>query len=351
MKINFIIAFVCIKTMSIAQVGMPYTFFQYSMTPFNPTALPYNYFDKFDRPKSRRAPEKEVSKFQSGLYLNLATRSEVLSNTSVSTSGIFCIDKINDPKFDKYPIKFGGGLMYTDYDVARMVSGFVHAGYAVTLDVDWRLSGGVGYRFSKDNSNRILTHYQHQEDSKIDAIFSSENASIQTISLGVALINVKHFYAGIGVTRNWGSIRYNNADHSGFGEANLLMQWSFGKPNMELMDVRTRDPRQTSERQNFNRGFFSNHNLSLVTKYNLKNNTYPIHLQLNYRTSVNNSFWMGLGGSTAKRVQFQFGFLKIPIFKMDASTDEYQIWVAYDLPVGHLALSKHGIEITGGYYF
>jgi hypothetical protein len=71
--------------------------------------------------------------------------------------------------------------------------------------------------------------------------------------------------------------------------------------------------------------------------------------QLNCRTTLTPLFWAGAGFNTSGRTQLQLGLLKIPVYRMNASRQEYQLWMAYDLPSPNSP--RHGVEFNVGYYF
>jgi hypothetical protein len=329
-----------------AQVTPAQTLFQYSMTPFQPTALPYNYLDKFDRRRGGENPEKghREDKKVTGWYLNGSSRHEIFPETGVVNSGIFAADRIADPS--ELGLKIGGGVMYSDLEIVRITSPFVHFSVGKALDDNWRLLGGLGYRFSSQNL-RGLT-YRDINDPKIPVALESAQSSYNVIGVSTAVVHIEKMYVGLGVNRILGNGQYNTRDNTSFTETNLLFQYvlrsrynaNLGTDWTQKGSLRTENP---------NRGLFTNVNLSVAMRYLSAGVKYPLHAQVNCRTTITPSLWAGMGWNTTKRWQLQFGLMKIPVFKMDASPAEYHIWIAYDVPTR--TAPQHGVDMNLGYYF
>jgi hypothetical protein len=337
-----------------AQVTNVHSLFQYSMTPFQATALPYNYLDKFDRNAGGRNTEKgyrEDKKLFSGWYLNASSRSEIHPLTGVATSGVFAVDKISDP--NQLGLKIGGGVLYSDLMAVQITSPFVHMSVGKDLTDNWRILGGVCYRFSTQRFNDKWITYKDLDDPKIKNTAQGEQNTFNIVGVSAAFVHIQQLYIGVGINRILGSggafAAYDNAT---FTEGNFLMQWSFKtRPNLNpYSSWSSRSVHGSMRAENPNRGFLTNMNVSLAMRYAMSAAVeYPLHAQVNCRLSLAPMLWTGLGWNTANRFQLQFGILKIPVFKMDASANEYQFWLAYDLPNHNTP--KHGVEFNLGYYF
>ncbi len=332
-----------------AQVTAAHTLFQYSMTPFQPTALPYNYLDKFDRHRGGANTEKghREDKKAQGWYLNASTRHEFHPQTGVISSGVFAADRITDP--NKMGLKMGGGIFYSNLEAVQITSPFIHISMGKDLDDHWRLLGGLGYRFSMQRVNPSVVVYKDLNDPKIQTALESAQSRFNVVGMSVAVVHVEKLYLGIGINRILGGEPYASPTNTSFTETNLLLQYiirSHYKSNWSS----SWDPTSGSlKTENPNRGFLTNVNLRVSMRYLHVGVKYPLHAQINCRTTITPMLWTGLGWNTANRWQIQLGLLKIPVFKMDASSPEYHIWLAYDLP--HYNTPQHGVDLNFGYYF
>jgi Type IX secretion system membrane protein PorP/SprF len=337
-----------------AQVTNAHSLFQYSMTPFQATALPYNYLDKFDRNAGGANTERgyrEDTKLFSGWYLNASTRSEIHPLTGIATSGICAVDKIADP--NQLGLIVGGGVMYDDLQNVQITSPFVHASVGKALTDNWRILGGVSYRFSSQHANPSRITYKDLDDPKITMATQSAQTSFNVIGVSAAFVHIQKMYLGVGINRILGNGgEYTSFNNKTFTEANFLVQYAFKtRPNANpYSSWSSRSVHGSTRAENSNRGFFTNINMSVAMRYAMSSEiNYPFHAQINCRVTLAPMLWTGLGWNTANRLQLQFGLLKIPVFKADASSNEYQIWVAYDLPTQNTP--KHGVEFNLGYYF
>jgi Type IX secretion system membrane protein PorP/SprF len=349
----FVCVFACIGD-STAQVTNAHSLFQYSMTPFQATALPYNYLDKFDRTAGGANTERgdrEDTKLSSGWYLNASTRSEIHQQTGVTTSGICAVDKMSDP--NQLGLIVGGGVMYDDLQAVQITSPFVHVSAGKALDDHWRILGGVSYRYSSQHVNLSRITYKDLDDPKIEIAAKSAQTSFNVVGVSAAFVHIEKMYLGVGVNRILGGKgEFASFNNKTFTEANLLFQYAFKtRPNANpYSNWSSRSVHGSMRAENPNRGFFTNVNVSVAMRYVMSAEmNYPFHAQINCRASIAPMLWTGLGWNTANRLQLQFGLLKIPVFKADASSNEYQLWVAYDLPTQNTP--KHGVEFNLGYYF
>jgi hypothetical protein len=331
-----------------AQVTNAHVLFQYSMNPFQPTALPYNYLDKHvPKPANSKTVRNQRmdAKFK-GWYFNVSSRSEAHPQIGTTTSSIVAVDHIDNP--NKLGLKIGGGIAYQDLEAVQIVSPYLHTSMGMSLDDpytgNWRLLGGAGIRFSSQQANRNLL-FKDINDPKIPLVFETLQQNFTTIGISAALVDIRKMYIGIGLNRLLGAA-YVSANQSSFTELNALFQYSlkphYFKRTQRNMDGRARfasDP---------NRGLLTNINMSVATRYLLSSTNHPLHLQLNCRATLTSLFWGGIGWNTANRTQLQVGILKFPVLQ-EGTTKEYQCWVAYDLPTA--ATPKHGIELNLGFYF
>jgi Type IX secretion system membrane protein PorP/SprF len=332
-----------------AQVTTAHTLFQYSMTPFQATALPYNYLDKFDRHRGGINTEKGHREDQKsrGWYLNLSTRHEIHPQIGVISSGVFAADHIENP--NKIGLKFGGGVMYSDLGEVQITSPFVHCSVGKDLDENWRLLGGLGYRFATQRLNPTRVTYKDLNDPKIQIALESAQSTYNAVGVSMAIVHIEKLYLGFGMNRILGSGEFAAANGSSFTETNLLLQYII-RSHYNSNWYSGWDPTKGSlKTENPNRGFLTNINLSIAMRYLNVATQYPLHAQINCRTTLTPLLWTGLGWNTANRWQIQFGLLKIPVFKMDSALSEYHIWLAYDLP--NYNTPQHGVDLNIGYYF
>jgi hypothetical protein len=143
-----------------AQVTPAHVLFQYSMNPFQPTALPYNYLDKHDN-DPRSSQDETSPRLKPHWYLNASSRSEIHPQTGTQTSSVLAVDYMDNPKH--LAIKIGGGLAYHDLDAVQIASPYLHvsAGHTLGSDkysADWYILGGAGIRLSAQRlgTNSIL---------------------------------------------------------------------------------------------------------------------------------------------------------------------------------------------------
>jgi hypothetical protein len=336
---------------TIAQISAAQTFFQYSMTAIQPTALPYNYLDKFNRIQGRANTEKghrEDKRFK-GLYLNGGARTEFLKQTGVAVSGVCAIDRIANPNQLRFQI--GGGMAYTNLETVQITTPFVHVSVGKALDEEkWRLLGGVSYKFGwQCPVNKLL--YRDLEDPKITIAETLNNARMNVFGVSAAIVHIEKMYLGIGVNRMLEDRIYQTFDNKTFTEANLLFQYAYkGKPNPNYHQSWSgRSRNGSSWTSNPNRGTFTNFHFTAAMRYLMSaSGKYPLYAQFNGRTTINEAWWTGFGWNTANRFQFHVGFLKIPVFS-EGTSKEYQFWLTYDVPNGNAP--RHGAEINVGYYF
>ncbi|MEO0040843.1 MAG: hypothetical protein RL329_291 [Bacteroidota bacterium] len=336
-----------------AQPSATQTLFQYSMTPFQPTALPFNYLDKFDRRGGGANTERgrrENSRLSTGWYLNTGMRNEYHPSSGLAVSGVVAIDQIPNP--DKLPFQVGGGLMYNDLEAVQITAPFLHLSVGKELQGEWRLLGGAGYQFAGQRLNPKRLNYKDLEDPKVAIASELANQRLNVFAVSAALVHVQKCYIGVGVNRIFEDNVYNSASGGAFTEANLLIEYV---PYFRLQDNwsknwHSRNRHGSTWSSNPNRGFFTNVHLSLMMRYLMSSTGgYPLFAQLNARTTLNSMLWAGMGINTAGRTQLQVGLLKIPVYRMDASTLEGHIWLAYDIPT---AISpRHGVDINLGYFF
>jgi hypothetical protein len=333
-----------------AQVTALHPFAQYSMTPFQATALPYNYLDRFEKRRDATVPEAgnpADAKNLSGWYLNACTRNEIHPQTGIVTSGLITADKINNPNL--LGLKIGGGLMYNDLRIVQITSPFVHATMGKALDDNWRILGGLGYRFSLQRLNPNQLIYKDLDDPKMDIALQTAQAAYSSIGVSAAAVHIHKMYLGLGVNRVLSKEQFHSATQGSFTEINFLGQFvlrSQYAPNY-FKDWESRKNNLLAE--NPNRGLFTNVHLSVAARYLAVPVKYPFYAQFHCRTTITPNLWTGLGWNTANRWQLQFGLLKIPIFKEDAISYEYHIWLGYDLPTHNAP--QHGIDLNVGYYF
>jgi hypothetical protein len=333
-----------------AQVTAAHPLSQYSMTPFQATALPYNYLDRFEKPNDETVPEagNPVDKKNlSGWYLNACTRNEIHPQTGLVTSGMITADHLKNPNL--LGLKIGGGLMYNDLQIVQITSPFIHATMGKALDDNWRILGGLGYRLSLQRLSPNQLVYKDLDDPKIDMALQAAQSSYSVLGVSAAAVHIHKMYIGLGVNRILGNTQFASAAQNSFTEINLLGQFvlrSRYAPHY-FKDWESRKNNLLAE--NPNRGLFTNVHLSVAMRYLAVAVKYPFYAQFNCRTTITPSLWTGLGWNTANRWQLQFGLLKIPVFKQDAVANEYHIWLGYDLPTRHTP--QHGIDLNAGYYF
>jgi hypothetical protein len=334
----------------LAQISAAQTFFQYSMTAVQPTALPYNYLDKFNRIQGRANTEKghREDKRLRGLYLNGGVRTEFLKQTGIALSGICAVDRIPNPNELRFQI--GGGIAYTNLESVQIITPFVHASVGKELGDKWRLLGGLGYKFGIQRPSAKLL-YRDLEDPKITIAETLNEARINVFGVSAAIVHIEKMYLGIGVNRMLEDRMYQTFDNKVFTEANLLFQYALkGNPNPNYHQSWSgRSRNGSSWTSNPNRSTFTNFHFTAAMRYLMSaSGKYPLHAQFNARTTINESWWTGLGWNTANRFQWHIGFLKIPVFREGVS-NEYQIWFTYDVPNGNAP--RHGAELNLGYYF
>jgi hypothetical protein len=346
----------CILAMTcplIAQVTNAHVLFQYSMNPFQPTALPYNHLDKSNETRGFEKGFRAEKKMPVRWYLNANHRSELHPQSNMIHSSIAAIDYISNP--NKLNFKIGGGIVYQNLDAVQIASPYLHVSVGQALDDaltgHWRILGGAGIRFSNQRLSTNSVLYKDLNDPKIPIALQMLGSSSTTIAASAALVNVNGMYIGLGVNRMISGEMFRNVDKSSFTEANLLLQYGFkfySIANARLdMGGRSNIPKKVT---NPNRGFLTNMNLSIALRSMLgAGEQYPLHAQLNCRVTLTPVFWGGLGWNTARRTQLQFGLLKIPFLQQDEEKREYQLWVAYDIP--SFQSPKHGAEVNIGYYF
>jgi Type IX secretion system membrane protein PorP/SprF len=352
-KIIYISMVLVVSNSLRAQITTTQTLFQYSMTPFQPTALPYNYLDKFDRKNGRANTERgqrETSKLFTGWYLNAGTRTEFTPQSGAALSGVIALDNISNP--DKLGFQYGGGVMYNDLEAVQITTPFFHASVGTALTDNLRLLGGLGYQLAMQRLNPNRLNYKDLDDPKVAIANDWAQRQVNIVSLSAALVEVQQFYIGIGIQRALEDNVYNSFEGKAFTEANLLVEYAM-KLNLNrnlFQDWGSRSRRGSTWSENPNRGFLTNLHFSLAMRYLMSaSGKYPLLAQLNVRTTLSPLFWAGTGWNTAGRAQLQFGLLKIPVYRMDASTQEYQIWMAYDIPTP--TSPRHGVEFNLGYYF
>jgi Type IX secretion system membrane protein PorP/SprF len=332
------------------QVTATNTFFQYSMTPFQATSLPYNYLDKFDRRRGTARPERgirEDTKTSLGWYVNAGTHNDYSPQSGLTTSALVAVDKISDP--NRLNLKIGGGILYNDLDIVQITSPFVHATMGHELNETWRVLGGAGYRFSAQRLNPAKVNYRDLDDPKIAIAMDANQTIYHAFGVSAAAVHIERMYLGIGVNRILSNKSFATATEGSFTETNFLGQFVLrGRYNSNFFkDLTQRGYSLRTERPN--RGLFTNVNMSIAMRYLHAQIKYPFYAQLNCRTTLSEHLWTGLGWNTSKRVQFLLGFMKIPVFKLDESRAEYHIWVGYDLP--NNANPQHGIDLNVGYFF
>lgn len=339
-----------------AQVMNAHVLFQYSMNPFQPTALPYNNLDKSNgSEKGGRTDKKMPIKW----YLNANNRTELHPQTGMVNSSIVAVDYI--PPANSFNFKLGGGMVYQDLDAVQIASPYLHlsVGRALngikgsdrTFTGNWYLWGGAGIRLSNQRLSPNSVLYKDLNDPKIPIALQMLGSQFTTVGMSAALVNTNCMYIGVGVNRMLSGEMFKLADKSSFTEANLLFQYGFQFYRIEnarlTMGGRSNIPQKIT---NPNRGFLTNMNLSIALRSVLgAGGTYPLHAQFNGRVTLTPLFWGGLGWNTARRTQLQVGLLKIPFLLQDGEKREYQFWVAYDIP--SFQSPKHGAEINIGYYF
>jgi hypothetical protein len=336
-----------------AQVTNAHVLFQYSMNPFQPTALPYNYLDKRKNEKGGRAETKMPLK----RYLNASNRSEIHPQTGVVNSSIVAMDYINHPGALNF--KIGAGLVYQDLDAVQIASPYLHVSVGIGLDGGkrpngemeghWRLLGGAGIRLSNQRLSPNSVLYKDINDPKIPIALQMLGSQFTTIGISTAVVNINNMYMGIGLNRIILGETFKTADKSNFTEVNFLMQYGFQlrRPEHWNMGNRGNIPRKEI---NPNRSFLSDMSLSLALRSVVESHwQYPLHAQFNGKVTLTSVLWCGVGWNTANRTQLQFGLLKIPFLQSDAEKKEYQLWLAYDVP--SFQNPKHGAEVNIGYYW
>jgi hypothetical protein len=367
LKITSFTLFLIIGAFSVgAQITPTAGMFQSSMAPFQATALPYNYLDKFE-------PRQEQSPIQRNLHPNLKANLSWYANASLrvetypesanaskntTLSNALTIDRIL--RYDKMSYKIGGGIMQQDLQIVQLNSPFLHVSAERSIEEHWRLLIGANYRFTQSRLNPIQLNYQHPYDRKIsksgdDLLIAIRdyNSHFQSFGVSTAAVHTKRGYIGLGINRFFTNEQFNTFKKKNFTEFNLLCQalvWKRYKPNFTLNKETGR------KEENPNRGFLSNVNVSLSMRYlrtdhnslyNYKEN-YPLYAQLSCRTTITENLWMGMGWNTANRVQIQVGLMKLPIFTQEVE-NEWYLWAAYDLPTQNTPY--HGVEINLGYHF
>jgi Type IX secretion system membrane protein PorP/SprF len=333
-----------------AQITPTANLFQNSMAPFQATALPYNYLDKFEQHREALPNQRRILPNQKpnlNLYFNASVRSEIypdydISPQSALTSGVYTIDYIQNP--DKMTYKIGGGVMHNDLQIVQIISPFLNLSLGRPIDEYWRILAGVNYRFSNLRAKNSLD-YQHPDDQKIKAIqqLYALDSNYHAWGLSAAAVHTEKLYIGIGMNRLLSTHLFRTAKNESFTELNLLFQtvlWKRYKSNF------VRD-KETGKRVDMpNRGFLSNVNLSVAARY-LMGTHYP-YVQVSCRTTLMPKLWMGVGWNTANRIQLQVGFMELPLFKQDVEKEWY-LWAGYDFPTQNTPY--RGTEINLGYYF
>jgi Type IX secretion system membrane protein PorP/SprF len=344
-----------------AQITPTANLFQNSMAPFQATALPYNYLDKFEQvndpsPAQRRIKPNQKSNV--GLYVNLSSRAETYPETdnwlkNTYKSGICSIDFIQNPH--KMSYKIGGGVMYHELQIVQLISPFLHFSLGMPIGEQWRLLGGANYRYAQSRLDKTELDYQHPFDPKIPlsdpktkTAMQDHNNHYHSIGMSVAAVHTEKLYFGLGVNRildtnQFGTARKQNFTGENFTELNLLFQtvlWKRYKSHF------VRD-KETGKRVDMpNRGFLSNVNLSVAARY-LMGTNYP-YVQVSCRATLMPKLWVGVGWNTANRIQLQVGFMELPLFKQDVEKEWY-LWAGYDFPTQNTPY--RGTEINLGYYF
>jgi Type IX secretion system membrane protein PorP/SprF len=343
-----------------AQVTPTSNMFQSSMAPFQATALPYNCLDKFERQQSIGPTSRSLHRPQKpnlNWYFNASTRIERYPEMGINTaagftntaanyaSSVVSLDFIQNP--DSLSVKIGGGVLYNDLQIVRLISPFGQVSVHVPIGEYWRILGGVNYRFAQPRRTNEILDYRDEQDPSRTKLKNQEEAFYKTIyqSFGVsaALTHTEKYYFGIGMNRLFNNNQFATAEKSNFTEFNLLCQavlWKSYKHNF------ARNKETGKRTENPSRGFLSNVSLSVAARY-LIGTPYP-YAQVSCRTTLMSQLWIGAGWNTANRVQFQVGFMKLPIFKQDVVT-EWSFWLGYDLPTRNTPY--HGFEINGGCYF
>jgi len=167
--------------------------------------------------------------------------------------------------------------------------------------------------------------------------------------VSTAIVHLQKMYIGLGIQRILGNEQFGTARQNSFTEFNLLGQYIL-RSEYDANYYKDWESRKTNLlSENPNRGLLTNVNLSVSMRYLAVAVQYPFYAQFNCRASLTPLLWTGLGWNTANRWQLQFGLLKIPIFKQDATPNEYHIWLGYDLPTRNAP--QHGVDLNLGYYF
>jgi hypothetical protein len=351
----FSVFFTFIVRVAGAQVAPTANMFQNSMAPFQATALPYNYLDKFEssqelQPTSTRLRPNQKSGLQ--WYLNASNRTEIYPETGVSLRNIASASVVTADfvrHLDKMSYKIGGGILNNDLELVQYVSPFAHFSLGMPMNLYWQLVGGFSYRFSMPRFVNELG-YQHMIDPKINQAKEMNHATYHSAGVSIAAVHAQNCYIGFGVNRLLSTTQFITTKKSNFTEFNFLCQavvWKRYQSNF------VRDKETSKKVENPSRGFLSNVNMSVAMRYlyvpeYALDKSYPLYAQVSCRTTLTNQLWTGIGWNTANRVQWQIGLMKLPLFKQEVEYEWY-IWAAYDFPTHHTPY--HGTEINLGCYF
>ncbi|MEY4937715.1 MAG: hypothetical protein RIS64_4074 [Bacteroidota bacterium] len=329
-----------------AQVTPAFSLIQPSATASQPTAFPYHYFDKVDGSERGERADKKLLK--SKVYFNGSFRLTEVANHRFRESYLVTLDKLPNPtsKSSIGFLKIGGGIGQTQLEGLRLTDYFGNASGVLRLNEKLRLIGGFGLHFTQQSAHFNQISYQHPEDQSIAEIATIQNNTFLKETWSAALSNITKWYVGVGYTLGSG-FSTQGAD---FKEVNVLMQYAFGKPKLVTTswNDHTDEPIYGKVRQ---RGTHQNLSLSIHKVLTDNSLNYPLFAQLNYRVSMNRFFWFGGGLNTAKRMQLQFGYLRIPV-NADGGNFKCELyaWATYDLAFGQL-IGRNSQELNFGIFF
>jgi hypothetical protein len=336
-----------------AQVTLIAHNFQNNMAVFQATALPGNELDKSESSSELLPNSRRTHAYQkpNAYYFNISNRTEKypeITLDNVATASSFHFDYVRYQ--DKRNHKIGIGLTKHDLQFTQLVTPYLNYSIGLPLNDTWQFRGGLSYRVSKTFTTYSTLGYEHKDDDKITRAFEINNAIYHSIGLSAATVYNQNLYIGIGMNRLLSykgfvtTAQGDATDKTSFTELNGLVQWAVRK-SYQSRFVRDRETGKKVEYANH--GLFSNINLSIAARYG-PISAYPWYVQFNVRTSVMGPLWVGTGFNTAKKIQFQLGWMQFPVFRRDVE-HEYHLWIGYDLPTRNTPYQ--GYEINLGYSF
>lgn len=299
---------------------------QYSMAAFQPTALPYNQFDKIDGDERTDNGDRN-KQLALNYFLNVSTRVGLMKDWQSSTTSSYKKEcEATSISFDYMPNhefsadgkakirlipKLGIGLLRYNWQNLQMNIPYANLSAMLPLNNtgskkgDWRLAGGLCVRYSMFNSTSV--NYLDKNDPDIQVVERENRAGKIAFALSAAIFNIKRMYLGMGF--NWVDGFASKASGTSM-EFNLLAQYAWGNAMGE-------DKMRT---------LLGHHHSSLVVyKLVKEQNEYPLYAQFNHRFTIQDHWWIGAGvGGHPKE--------KDPFDKWQVNLDKWQVQVGFLLP-------------------